>query len=498
MKNILELLKLKLILLDSNFQKVKNLIINDNKDISKIIAYKFCMFLKLNKLTSVSSKKELIELLDKKTESSITGIQILVSELKNFDKNLACKLVARKIWSQIKTSKINQTKQIIQRKTNLLLISNDNQNNLTNELNNSSKVTKLLKSKLQTVKNSLENNQLPFPINLFNPLLSNRNKSLALFNNNNGKLVNSNTSSQNNTFKENGILGLKSDSNLYVSAISEYKKMIDKYNLNNLTNLTNTSYLQFINGHKIINEFQQNIRYYFSKYSNIKIDNIITLLECSFRAMSCLISKPVFLDSPNELVINLFYFFIPGRINRVKKFNRLKRLGLLDPNKSTKPKVQTNTYAIFINNRNKKKLAIQKAKELREKFASRVLFSPKNLERLNILCTVLSRIFNKKIVLDLIPLKSPLFDDSILVKTIGIICNKVSVRTIFNFIFRKAILYSKVRANLKYKFSLTRSYLSGIKIKIGGRLMTQKVIPRISTREMQRGPISHRKVSFVD
>ena len=274
--------------------------------------------------------------------------------------------------------------------------------------------------------------------------------------------------------------------------------MIDKYNLNNLTNLTNTSYLQFINGHKIINEFQQNIRYYFSKYSNIKIDNIITLLEYSFRAMSCLISKPVFLDSPNELVINLFYFFIPGRINRVKKFNRLKRLGLLDPNKPTKPKVQTNTYAIFINNRNKKKLAIQKAKELREKFASRVLFSPKNLERLNILCTVLSRIFNKKIVLDLIPLKSPLFDDSILVKTIGIICNKVSVRTIFNFIFRKAILYSKVRANLKYKFSLTRSYLSGIKIKIGGRLMTQKVIPRISTREMQRGPISHRKVSFVD
>src|ERR1700734_4195479 len=494
MKNILELLKLKLILLDSKFQKVKNLIINDNKDISNIIAYKFFMFLKLNKLTSVSSKKELIELLDKKTESSITGIQILVYELKNYDKNLACKLVARKIWSKIKTSKINQTKQRIQRKTNLRII--NNKNNLTDEIVHSKTVTKLLKSKLQTVKNSLENNQLPFPINLLNPLLSNRNKSLALLNNNNGKLVNSNT--QNNTIKENGIIGLKSDYNLYVSAISEYKKMIDKYNLNNLTNLTNTSYLQFINGHKIINEFQQNIRYYFSKYSNIKIDNIITLLEYSFRAMSCLISKPVFLDSPNELVINLFYFFIPGRINRVKKFNRLKRLGLLDPNKPTKPKVQTNTYAIFINNRNKKKLAIQKAKELREKFASRVLFSPKNLERLNILCTVLSRIFNKKIVLDLIPLKSPLFDDSILVKTIGIICNKVSVRTIFNFIFRKAILYSKVRANLKYKFSLTRSYLSGIKIKIGGRLMTQKVIPRISTREMQRGPISHRKVSFVD
>jgi hypothetical protein len=114
------------------------------------------------------------------------------------------------------------------------------------------------------------------------------------------------------------------------------------------------------------------------------------------------------------------------------------------------------------------------------------------------LCIILSRIFNKNVVLDLIPLKLPFFDDNILVKAIGIICNKVSVRTIFNFIFRKATLYSKVRANLKYKYSMTKSYLSGIKIRIGGRLMTQKVIPRISSREIQRGPISHRKVTFVD
>jgi len=42
--------------------------------------------------------------------------------------------------------------------------------------------------------------------------------------------------------------------------------------------------------------FNNNIRYNFSKnkYSNIKIENIITLLEYAFRSMSCLISKPVF------------------------------------------------------------------------------------------------------------------------------------------------------------------------------------------------------------
>ena len=101
-------------------------------------------------------------------------------------------------------------------------------------------------------------------------------------------------------------------------------------------------------------------------------------------------------------------------------------------------------------------------------------------------------------VFDLIPLKLPIFDDNILVKAIGLICNDVSVSTLFSFIFRKAILFSKTSANLKYNYSLTKSYLSGIKFKIGGRLMTQKVIPRLSSIEFQRGPTSHRKVSFVD
>jgi hypothetical protein len=75
---------------------------------------------------------------------------------------------------------------------------------------------------------------------------------------------------------------------------------------------------------------------------------------------------------------------------------------------------------------------------------------------------------------------------------------RIPVRTIFNYIYRNTQLYSKITADYKYRYSITRSFMAGIKIKIGGRLMTQKLIPRISTRIMQRGAIAKGKVSFVD
>jgi len=123
---------------------------------------------------------------------------------------------------------------------------------------------------------------------------------------------------------------------------------------------------------------------------------------------------------------------------------------------------------------------------------------PKNINKLDKLCVILSRIFNKSVKLDLIPLSLPFFDDNILVKAIGILSKKIAVRTIFNLIYRNTKLFSKITANYQYRYSVTRSFLAGIKIKIGGRLMTQRIIPKISSRVIQRGPTAVGKVTFVD
>jgi ribosomal protein S3 len=42
------------------------------------------------------------------------------------------------------------------------------------------------------------------------------------------------------------------------------------------------------------------------------------------------------------------------------------------------------------------------------------------------------------------------------------------------------------------------SYLSGIKIRVAGRLLTQRVIPRLTVKTIQRGTLARGKANFID
>ena len=109
--------------------------------------------------------------------------------------------------------------------------------------------------------------------------------------------------------------------------IDKFNNLIKNFHDNNITekNITLTKYLKLLTPEKYVNAFHQNIKFNFNKnykYNNIKIQSIFTLLESAFRAMSCFISKPVFMETPDNLIINLFYFFIPGKVKKVTKFQR--------------------------------------------------------------------------------------------------------------------------------------------------------------------------------
>jgi hypothetical protein len=297
-----------------NYKPISFLIINDKKSVSKFFIYRYLLFLDFNKSTPVSSKNDLILLLNKKPRLYVTGVQFLVSELKKFDNHLAYKLIAKKIHPQtiIKASK---------NKITLNKVKNNDKRAPSKIKEIKIQSLQLLKSKIQSVKNSLINNKLAFPVNLLKPIIDSK-SALRQVNLNKFGEFNYANNKCNNILNNN-------------DQINEFKKLIKKYNLKkNLNQLSNTKYLQLISAYKTVNKFQQNIRYNFNKYipygqhSNIKIENIITLLDYAFRSMSCLISKPVFLETPHKLVINLFYFFIPGKINKTKKKNRLERLGI--------------------------------------------------------------------------------------------------------------------------------------------------------------------------
>jgi hypothetical protein len=214
-----------------------------------------------------------------------------------------------------------------------------------------------------------------------------------------------------------------------------------------------------------ISEFQnetvkyQNIVYQFNKNnkeiqnSSVVINkNVFTLLESTFLSMSSLISKPFIVITPQKVVIQLFYYF--NIFSNDRKIALLKHAG---------------THNKFININNNK---------------------------LQSLCLNLSQIYKKPVELELDRLHYPYYDSNILSNMIGLISNIVKIRFIFNKLFSIA----KINNNNKFvnKSSIIPSYFSGFKIKVAGRLLTQRVIPRLTVKTLQIGTLARSKAKFVD
>ena len=217
-----------------------------------------------------------------------------------------------------------------------------------------------------------------------------------------------------------------------------------------------------------INSYQQNIHFNFQASKRIQKGPIFGLLEYAFIAMSCLISKPVYLETPDKININLFYYLISSD----------------QMNKATAP-IASSYNGIGI--KNVGNTGVPKVIKL---------FTQNNIKKLNILCVILSRIFKKPVELDLIRLHLPYFDDNILVKAFGIMSKDINVRHIFNIIFTKTKIASQ--KTVLNSSRLINSYLAGIKIRISGRLLSQRIIPRLTTRVIQKGAITRGKIKYIN
>src|SRR3984957_2057516 len=190
-------------------------------------------------------------------------------------------------------------------------------------------------------------------------------------------------------------------------------------------------------------KFSQQINYNFNSVNNIIIKKIYSLLYYSFLSMKILISKPVFKITSDKVIIHLFIYF----------FKKQKR-----------------NYTIININNNK----------------------------LKNLCVILSRLFKKPVELDLNRIYYPYFDSNIFVNFIANIINKIRVRKIIKKIFKKAIIKNPLKLNRKLIVTKIPSFLSGINIKIAGRLLTQRVIPRKTINIVRRGALSRIKINYLD
>ena len=118
-----------------------------------------------------------------------------------------------------------------------------------------------------------------------------------------------------------------------------------------------------------------------------------------------------------------------------------------------------------------------------------------NNDKLQSLCLILSKIYKKPVELELDRLHYPYYDSNILSNMIGLISNIVKLR----FIIKKLFTIAKIKKtnNFINKYSIIPSYLSGFKIRVAGRLLTQPIIPKITTKIIQKGSINRTNTDFV-
>lgn len=117
---------------------------------------------------------------------------------------------------------------------------------------------------------------------------------------------------------------------------------------------------------------------------------------------------------------------------------------------------------------------------------------------------ILSTKFNKAVEFQLIRLHHPYHDSNILINLISLNIsgtgknNKKNARVAINKIYSKNQIKNTNDPNLLNNIHQIPAFLSGIYIKIAGRLMREPIIPRLTTKIYERGASSTGKVNYLD
>jgi hypothetical protein len=239
----------------------------------------------------------------------------------------------------------------------------------------------------------------------------------------------------------------------------------------------------------IMNYYSKIVGYNFNYNTNKISSSVFEFLSAAFISMRCLISKPIFIITPDKISIHLFYFLMVANKKTLKKiFNKLR------PRRGNFKQRYRNNILLRINNTyNRNRLKVAKKfylKSLNEIF-------PK---RLNLLCISLNKIFNKPVELNLTRLHYPSADSNILVNIMGILINKVKLPKILKNLFAGSIIKTliKIKSRKYNDISIIPAFLTGLSIKVAGRIMTQNMRPRFTINYKRRGASASGKINYLN
>ena len=183
------------------------------------------------------------------------------------------------------------------------------------------------------------------------------------------------------------------------------------------------------------------------KQINKNLHNLYIICKSAFLNMSSIISKPIISINPNLIKITLFYYWKPLNIKYYS----------------------SNLYSKFL-----------------------ILYSNK----LNLLVKLLSKLFNKSVELELIRIYSPQNESNILANLVGILSNFIKFRHIHMKLFK----VSKIK-NFNKEFNSNNeipSFLSGIYIKLAGRVLTQNMQRRVKSKVIQKGSLARTNARLIN
>lgn len=256
--------------------------------------------------------------------------------------------------------------------------------------------------------------------------------------------------------------------------------------INNLTKLLTFSNSSVINNQSIV--------YNFNNQNNMNIgpvwkNKVTLILRSYFALLFCLIGKPVFIFTPNKVTIHLFYYRPKLSSRRLSQTYRTlwhKWYQAKRNSQGRSPKV--------LNSDNGRRLFLSHS-------------------RFQYIAYFLANLLKTNVELEVVRLKYPYHDSEILAQLIGINGKKSTYPRIKKNLFDKATILSKkthlaqisAKADslnaqpsvLDDKMSIV-SQLTGIKIRIAGRLARQRIVPKRTVKTAYKGGISKSQVNFVN
>lgn len=252
-------------------------------------------------------------------------------------------------------------------------------------------------------------------------------------------------------------------------------------------------------------------------------EDIIKLISAFFKSIYCLISRPKFINTPDKIIIEILYYITIPDHNIFKWYNFIYPQSLLvnkghNISKSIQRSVSDQDRNIIKKNKRKPTIKTILYKNL---LIKKTLFKLNNTNIVNLYFNKFAILFkllqtglrkkinnaliNKPIEFNLIRMHKSDYDSNILAQLFTLILKKKNIRLAINKIFNKNnIAMSKGQtatiphlANSDGRIEKI-AIISGLYIKIGGRLMREPIIPRITTKKFEMGAIATGKVNFVD